>query len=142
LPAARAPGTGRVAGKAAEAAKDGLRYLSACLLRFGACLDFESAGIQSCDDCMIRNRALAAFSAQQPLKPLFHRGRDAVPVMRRETVQDELFDMKLYTHPVTSESASGRSILVNSLRAAESRCDMRTGSPASAARNAAPMAMF
>ncbi len=126
----------------AQAAKDGLRNLSPRLLGLGAGFHFEGACVESSQGRRIGERTPRPCRAQQPYKFRLHRGGDAMAIARSKAVQNEFFDMQVYTHPAVSWSASGRSIFMNSLRAAESRCSIRTGSPASAARKAAPMAMF
>lgn len=125
-----------------QAAKDGSGNLFSGLLRPGAGFHLECASIEFAQVGRIGERTPRPCRAQQAHKFRLHRGGDAMAIARGKAVQNEFFDMQVYTHPAVSWSASGRSIFMNSLRAAESRCNMRTGSPASAARNAAPMAMF
>ena len=122
--------------------KHRLRDLLSRRLRFRICLHLERARV----DSFQRPEAFSKFACPSAASKrasstctaaaMRCRSRAAKPCSTSSSI------CSVYTHPATSESASGRSILVNSLRAAESRCDMRTGSPASAARNAAPMAMF
>jgi len=71
---------------------------------------------------------------------------DGIALAPVEAIQHELIDLDLdaaaHSHPPISDSVRTRSIFAHSLRAARARCDIRTGSPASAARNAAFKATF
>src|SRR5947209_4285369 len=84
---------------------------------------------------------------EQPRQFALHCLTDCITVIGREAVQYQLLDMQFdivgsHAQPPISASVSDFSSLAYSLRDARSRCTMRTGSSASAARNAALSAIL
>src|SRR6266566_5154752 len=86
---------------------------------------------------------------EHPRQFALHGLADGIAVFGCETVQHQFLDMqfdvvwlRFHTQPPISASVSDFSSLAYSLRDARSRCTMRTGSSASAARNAALSAIL
>ena len=104
----------------------------------------DGAAVADAVEQALRSR-LAGADAGLGQSRALDRLRDRRTVDPRESVQDELLDLDLdspHAHPATSASVSGFSILACSPRAARSTWLMRTGSSASAAKNAAERAML
>src|SRR5207245_2064890 len=88
-------------------------------------------------------RRMHTLLRKQPRQLPLHCFTNGMPILGRKTMQHQLLNMHFdvirllstHTQPPISASVSDFSNLAYSLRAARNRWDMRTGSPASAARN-------
>src|SRR5258708_18703562 len=126
---------------------DRVCYLRANRASFCARLHVKRAAVHLFGLVPTAERGMHTLLSKQPCQFALHCRADGGTVARREAVQHEFFDMQfdvvwLHTQPPISASVSAFSSLVYSPRAARSRCAMRTGSPASAARKAALSAML
>src|SRR6266852_7465928 len=126
---------------------DRVRYLRANCANFRARLHVKRTAVHALGLVPVAERQVNALLSKEPCQLSLNCSANGMAVARREAMQHEFFDMqfdvvRLHTQPPISASVSAFSSLVYSPRAARSRCAMRTGSPASAARKAALSAML
>src|SRR5205814_8006471 len=123
------------------------RHLSANRIRTTARLHFNRCVFQTRNFTAARKLRRHAALCEESLQLALDDFAYAVAVARIKPVQHQFFDGNLYpaafhTQPLVSVSVKGFSSLRYSWRAARRMCVMRTGSPASAAKNVALSAML